>query len=157
MSWKNSQAVNADQHADETDDDQLNGKANTIMNNIPPRSTNELSHEQLLAYYNDAVDFFYSNYIQPPKAYRQMIDSHLNLHPPLVSLPFVREKHGLTQQIQSMMVPTNVPLSIQRTMTIHSNTDRYKSTMITGPLLGSADRRPTSSMTNPTSTSTPAK
>ena len=157
MSWKNPQSANADQHTDDNYDDQQNGQASTTMNSIPPWPTNGLSHEQLLAYYNATAKFFYNKYLQPPMANQQMIDSHLNLHPPLISLPFVQEQQGLTHQIQSTMASTNGPLSMQRTTTIHSNMDQYKPTMISAPLLASAALHSTSSMTHPASTSTPAK
>ncbi len=157
MSWENPQSANADQHIDDNYEDQPNLQVNTMMNSIPPWSTNELSHEQLLAYYNATANFFYSNYLQPPMPHQQMIDSHLDLQPTLGNRPAVHEQQRLSQQIQSTRISANVPLSMQRTTMIHSNTDQYKPTVITASLLGSAALRPTSSMTNPASTSTPAK
>ena len=157
MSWENPQSANADQHIDDNYDDQQNIQANTMMNSIPPWSTNVLSHEQLLAYYNATANFFYNNYVQPPMAHQQMINSHSNLHPPLVSRPSVHEQQGPSQKMQSTMASTNMPLSMPRTTTIHSNMDQYEPTMITAPLIRGAVLRPTSSMTNPASTSTPAK
>ena len=157
MSWENNQAAYADQHAYDTHDDQQNRQANTMMYNILSWSTIGLSHEQLLAYYNATANFFYSNDMQSPLAHQHTIDSRLNPHPLLVNLPSIHELHGLRQHVQSIMASTNIPHSMQRTTSIHFNTDQYKPTMIMLPLRGSNTLRPTSSMANPASTSTPAK
>ena len=157
MSWENPQSADADQHIDDHYDDQPNVQANTMMNSIPPWSTNGLSHEQLLAYYNATANFVYSNYMQPPMAPQHMADRHSNLDPPLTSLPSVHIQQGLRQQMQPIMASTHVPHSMHRTTTLHSNTDQHRPTMITAPLIGSAALRTTSSMTNPATTSTPAK
>jgi hypothetical protein len=128
------------------------------MNKIPLCQPNELSHEQLLAYFNATVHLYRnmdglpSPYWQgAPKAYTDLRSMPGCLPPPLDQ----QQRYQLASH--QVMSSSNMPLARQHISAPHFSTNEQIPSMIAFQPSVGVPSTLQSIMTNPTSTSTPAK
>ena len=158
MSHAGSHLSNVDHRHDDIYDGQDRGQGYSEVNNIPLRLPNEMTHEQLLAYYH-ATAHLHRNVIGQPTAYWQDAPNSYTGQLPMHGRPLPPPDQQQRFQFPShqIMSSTNMPLACQHVSAPHCITNEQIPSMIAfHPSVGIPSSIETR-MTNPTSTSTPAK
>ena len=128
---------------------QENGQRYSIRNDIPLRTSIEMSYEQLQAYYNATAHLVSYNYGQPIVYGQQTLP---------VRPPMMQNQQRVSLQTQHMITSTNMPpVRKQAATEFVSSKEKQQASPIT---FRPAVRIPPvvpHAMTNPTSTSTPTK
>ena len=158
MSHTGSRPSNSDHQHDDFYDGQGRGQGCVETNNVPICQPNELTHEQLLAYYN-ATAHLYRNVDGQPTAYWQ--DAPV-VYPgqrpmPARPLPQVDQQQRYLLPSNQVMSSNNMPLALQHVSAPHFITNEQIPSMIAFQPSVGVPSTLQSLMTNPTSTSTPAK
>ena len=157
MLGSNPQSSSVDQQPDDFYEDRQTGQVYAAMNNVPLCTANMMSYEQLLAFYNASMNTVYNNHFQPPLLHHQMLNNQEIQHPRFIDPLVVLEQHRLTQQAHQSISSTSIPRSSYQESTSHSNTKQQQPSTITSDSSSRIPLHPPPRMTNPTSTSTPAK
>ena len=158
MSHVGSHPSNLDQRHDDLYDRQDRGQGVTEVNNIPMCLPNEMTHEQLLAYYNATVHLYRNAVGQPTAYWQEASDGYTGQLPmPVRPLPPRDQQQRFQLPSHQIISSTNMPLAYQHVSAPHFSTSEQMPSMIAfQPSVGVPPSIPTR-MTNPTSTSTPTK
>ena len=157
MSHAEMQSSNVEHMQNDIFECQENGLRYSIMNGIPHRTSNEMSYEQLQAYYNATAHLVSYNYGQPIVYGQQGLNDNDGQQTLPVRPPMMQNQQRVSLQTQHMITSTNMPPVRKHAATEYlSSKEKQQASPITFHPVVRIPRVP-HAMTNPTNTSTPTK
>ena len=137
---------------------QENGQRYSITSDIPLRTSNEMSYEQLQDYYNATAHLVSYNYGQRIVYGQQGLNDNDGQQTLPVRPPMMLNQQRVSLQTEHMITTTNMPPVRKQAATEYlSSKEKQQASPITFRPVVRIPRVVPHAMTNPTNTSTPTK